>query len=164
MCFATLRYILKFLRILLKLKLKTKQFERCHWWLFWSGSLNIIFIVGGGCSWAALNGLKWVEEWGENLMSSIQNETPSIVFTLGSGTEYLQPPEKAIDVFYGLRGSQFCLLFCSEFPSKKENSAENSAVFPFQWKFYVHGKRGLGWLGILTIHFKIYICSTLRLF
>ena len=124
MCFATLRYILKFLRILLKLKLKTKQFERCHWWLFWSGSLNIIFIVGGGCSWAALNGLKWVEEWGENLMSSIQNETPSIVFTLGSGTEYLQPPEKAINAL-GCEAPRFVSCFAKNSQVKRK----------YCWKF-----------------------------
>ena len=33
MYFATLHYILKYLRVLLKLKLETKQFERSHWWL-----------------------------------------------------------------------------------------------------------------------------------
>ena len=54
-------------------------------------------IVGGdlGC-WAALNGLKRVEESGEFLMSSIHNETPSIVFTLGSRTQDLQPPGKEV--------------------------------------------------------------------
>ena len=133
MCFATLRYILKFLRILLKLKLKTKQFERCHWWLFWSGSLNIIFIVGGGCSWAALNGLKWVEEWGENLMSSIQNETPSIVFTLGSGTEYLQPPEKAINAL-GCEAPRVVSCFAkNSFPSKKKILLKILQFFLFNW-------------------------------
>ena len=79
-------------------------------------------------------------------MSSIQNETPSIVFTLGSGTEYLQPPEKAIDVFYGLRGSQFCLLFCSEFPSKKKIALKILQFFLFNGSsmYSVHGRRGLG--------------------
>lgn len=49
-------------------------------------------------------------------MSSIQNETPSIVFPPGSGTEYLQPPEKAINAL----GCEALVLFLAFFAKNSQ--------------------------------------------